>query len=95
MTRHVGPIVFRCVYTVGVCVYVCMCVLRADPLLQVWSEYNEQSEADQRESTVNFLPGMGGFLQSLIYGFAGVRVRPEFLEFHDPTPPPDCDRYEG
>ena len=31
---------------------------------------------------------MGAFLQSIIYGFAGVRIRPDSLEFHDPQPPP-------
>ena len=42
------------------------------------------------ESSVNFLPGMGAFLQSIIYGFGGIRVRPQMLEFHDPRPPPDA-----
>ena len=56
----------------------------------IWSEYIEDSSTPQDERAVNFLPGMGGFLQSLIYGFAGVRVRPEMIEFHNPTPPPQC-----
>jgi len=30
---------------------------------------------------------MGGFLQSIIYGFAGIRLRPQALEFHNPKPP--------
>ena len=37
---------------------------------------------------MNFLPGMGAFLQSVIYGFAGLRIRPDKLEVHNPTPPP-------
>ena len=41
----------------------------------IWSEYIEDLSTPQDERAVNFLPGMGGFLQSLIYGFAGVRVR--------------------
>jgi len=31
---------------------------------------------------------MGAFLQSIIYGFAGFRIRPDKLEVHNPTPPP-------
>ncbi len=30
---------------------------------------------------VNFITGAGGFLQALIFGFAGLRVRPYSLEF--------------
>ena len=56
----------------------------------IWSEYIEDLSTPQDERAVNFLPGMGGFLQSLIYGFAGVRVRPEMIEFHNPTPLPQC-----
>lgn len=55
---------------------------------QIWTEYNERDIKDQETSTVNYLPGMGGFLQSIIYGFAGIRIRPEMLEFHHPVPPP-------
>ena len=40
---------------------------------------------------MNYLPGMGGFLQSLLYGFGGLRVRPQLLEFHKPTPPPQAE----
>ena len=35
---------------------------------------------------------MGGFLQSLVFGFAGVRIRPEMLEFHRPMLPPGATR---
>lgn len=31
---------------------------------------------------------MGAFLQSVIYGFAGFRIRPDRLEIFNPTPPP-------
>ena len=34
---------------------------------------------------------MGGFLQSIIYGFGGLRIRPEILEFHNPTPTPQSN----
>ena len=57
-------------------------------LFQIWTEYNERDINDQEKGTVNYLPGMGGFLQSLLYGFAGIRIRPEMLEFHHPEEPP-------
>ena len=62
-----------------------------DCVLQVWTEYKEgrSSTVDEDKSSVNFLPGMGAFLQSIIYGFAGIRIRPQMLEFHNPQPPPD------
>ncbi|XP_074533176.1 protein-glucosylgalactosylhydroxylysine glucosidase [Halichoeres trimaculatus] len=42
---------------------------------QVWSESSDGSGA------VNFLTGMGGFLQAVLFGFAGFRVQREFLAF--------------
>jgi len=48
----------------------------------------ERNPTDQNVGNVNFLPGMGAFLQSIIYGFAGFRIRPDKLEIHNPTPPP-------
>lgn len=30
---------------------------------------------------------MGGFIQSLVHGYAGVRIRPDMLEFYNPMPP--------
>jgi len=48
----------------------------------------ERNPTDQNVGNVNFLPGMGAFLQSVIYGFAGFRIRPDKLEIHNPTPPP-------
>jgi len=57
-------------------------------MLQIWTEYTERSATDQNVGNVNFLPGMGAFLQSIIYGFAGLRIRPDKLEFHNPIPPP-------
>ena len=47
---------------------------------------------DQNDGSVNFLPGMGAFLQSLVFGFAGIRIRPEMLEFHKPMLPPGATR---
>ncbi|ESN97174.1 hypothetical protein HELRODRAFT_193290 [Helobdella robusta] len=56
---------------------------------KIWTENTERSEADQAVGSTNFLPGMGAFLQSLIYGFAGVRIKPDRLEFCRPMPPPN------
>ena len=57
---------------------------------QIWTEYKEGVGSSKASpSSVNFLPGIGGFMQSIIYGFAGIRIRPQMLEFHNPTPPPD------
>ena len=54
----------------------------------MWTEYTERHIADQNVGNVNFLPGMGAFLQSIVYGFAGFRIRPDRLEIHNPIPPP-------
>ena len=56
---------------------------------KVWKEYSDEA---QRSSTVSFMPGQGAFVQSLVYGFAGVRIRPDKIEFHNPMPPPDCTK---
>lgn len=42
---------------------------------QVWSESSDGSGA------VNFLTGMGGFLQAVLFGFTGFRVQKECLAF--------------
>jgi len=52
----------------------------------------ERNPTDQNVGNVNFLPGMGAFLQSVIYGFAGFRIRPDKLEIHNPTPPPGTNQ---
>ncbi|XP_037624479.1 protein-glucosylgalactosylhydroxylysine glucosidase [Sebastes umbrosus] len=49
---------------------------------QVWSESSDGSGA------VNFLTGMGGFLQAVLFGFTGFRVQKECLAF-SPLLPPD------
>ena len=38
----------------------------------------------------NFLTGMGGFLQSILFGYGGLRLKPDSLEIN-PTLPPNCD----
>ena len=30
---------------------------------------------------VNFITGAGGFLQAVLFGYAGIRIQPEYLEF--------------
>uniref|UniRef100_A0A8C5FN89 Protein-glucosylgalactosylhydroxylysine glucosidase n=1 Tax=Gadus morhua TaxID=8049 RepID=A0A8C5FN89_GADMO len=42
---------------------------------QVWSESSDGSGA------VNFLTGMGGFLQAVLFGYTGFRIQPERLDF--------------
>jgi len=39
----------------------------------VWSEYPNGKGA------INFITGMGGFLQSLLFGFLGIRLEPTCL----------------
>lgn len=41
---------------------------------QVWTEVQSGLGA------VNFMTGMGGFLQALIFGYGGVRIHPEAIE---------------
>ncbi|XP_039519090.1 protein-glucosylgalactosylhydroxylysine glucosidase-like [Pimephales promelas] len=48
---------------------------------QVWSESADGS------GCVNFLTGMGGFLQALLFGYTGFRVQKEHLAFAPLLPP--------
>ncbi len=41
--------------------------------------------------TVNFITGAGGFLQSVLYGYGGLRVRTDRLDLTPPPPPADTD----
>jgi len=61
---------------------------------KIWTEYTERNPTDQAAGNVNFLPGMGAFLQSIIYGFAGFRIRPDRLEIFNPTPPPGSTKID-
>ncbi|KAG2463050.1 PGGHG glucosidase, partial [Polypterus senegalus] len=47
---------------------------------KVWSEYSDGTGA------VNFLTGMGGFLQAVLFGYTGFRIKKESLNF-DPALP--------
>ncbi|XP_053175127.1 protein-glucosylgalactosylhydroxylysine glucosidase [Scomber japonicus] len=42
---------------------------------QVWSESSDGSGA------VNFLTGMGGFLQAVVFGYTGIRIQKDCLDF--------------
>ena len=59
---------------------------------QIWTEYNERTPSDQEVGNVNYLPGMGAFLQSIIFGFGGFRIRPDRLEVFNPMPPPGATK---
>uniref|UniRef100_A0A3Q0R8C7 Protein-glucosylgalactosylhydroxylysine glucosidase n=1 Tax=Amphilophus citrinellus TaxID=61819 RepID=A0A3Q0R8C7_AMPCI len=45
------------------------------PFQQVWSESSDGS------GTVNFLTGMGGFLQAVLFGYTGFRIQKDCLAF--------------
>lgn len=47
---------------------------------KVWSETQNETGA------LNFITGMGGFLQALIFGYGGVRIHLDRLEFHPKLP---------
>jgi trehalose/maltose hydrolase-like predicted phosphorylase len=53
--------------------------------LQVW---NENKGGD---GATNFITGMGGFLQSILFGFGGIRLHKDRLTI-DPVLPPGCDK---
>ncbi|XP_067943343.1 protein-glucosylgalactosylhydroxylysine glucosidase-like [Watersipora subatra] len=56
-------------------------LLQATPPFQVWSEYPDETGA------INFITGMGGFLQSLLNGYVGIRIRAEGIRLQPELPP--------
>uniref|UniRef100_A0A7S2I3Z8 Glycoside hydrolase family 65 C-terminal domain-containing protein n=1 Tax=Alexandrium andersonii TaxID=327968 RepID=A0A7S2I3Z8_9DINO len=56
----------------------------AQPPFGVWTEY--PAGAKDFPGCVNFVTGAGGFLQSLVFGTSGMRMRRDGLHF-DPPPP--------
>ena len=56
-------------------------VIQLSILIQVWTERPDGSGA------VNYLPGQAGFLQSLLFGYGGLRLEPEQLSFFKPYLP--------
>mmetsp|Transcript_113316 Transcript_113316/g.225683 ORF Transcript_113316/g.225683 Transcript_113316/m.225683 type:complete len:1175 (-) Transcript_113316:84-3608(-) len=55
----------------------------AQPPYNVWSEY---PRGPNYPGCTNFITGAGGFLQSLIFGISGLRVRRDRLEFKAAPP---------
>jgi len=51
--------------------------------VKVWTENKN------KDGATNFITGMGGFLQALLFGYGGVRLREKSLEF-DPVLLPGC-----
>jgi len=56
----------------------------AQPPFGVWTEY--PVGAPVYPGCINFITGAGGFLQSLVYGTSGMRIKSDGLHF-DPPPP--------
>lgn len=56
-------------------------------LLNVAKPFNVWTELDDGTGAVNFITGMGGFLQSLLFGYGGFRLRPDRIDFHGRLPP--------
>lgn len=52
----------------------------AQPPFGVWTEL-------PAGGTVNFITGAGGFLQSVLFGYGGLRIQSGHLEFEPPAPP--------
>jgi len=52
----------------------------ADSIIQVWIGATSES------GTVNFITGMGGFLQSLLSGYGGIRIHIDHLSFNPKLP---------
>ena len=57
--------------------------------LNVQEPFNVWSEVQGGAGAANFITGAGGFLQSLIYGYTGLRIHPLHLEINpvDVLPP--------
>ena len=68
-------------YSVGTLVVWCV---------QVWTENKN------KDGATNFITGMGGFLQAILFGYGGLRLQEKSLDF-DPVLPPGCSemRFTG
>jgi len=47
------------------------------------------TEVQSGDGAVNFITGMGGFLQGVIFGYGGMRLGVEELDFNAPRLPPN------
>ncbi|XP_072937087.1 protein-glucosylgalactosylhydroxylysine glucosidase [Epargyreus clarus] len=56
---------------------------------KIWSELRRP-----RVGAVNFFTGMGGFLQTLMFGYAGLSIHLDRLELHKPQLPPEATRFK-
>jgi len=58
--------------------------------VQVWTENKN------KDGATNFITGMGGFLQAILFGYGGLRLQEKSLDF-DPVLPPGCSemRFTG
>lgn len=65
-----------------------MCPLAVTFLLCFLQVWNENKGGD---GATNFITGMGGFLQSILFGFGGIRLHKNHLII-DPVLPPDCNK---
>lgn len=54
----------------------------------MWSELRRP-----KVGAVNFFTGMGGFLQTLVFGYAGIRVHLDRLEITRPQLPPEATKF--
>lgn len=54
---------------------------------QIWTEAREPEIG-----AVNFITGMGGFLQAIMFGYAGISIHLDKLEIANPQLIPDTTR---
>lgn len=57
-------------------------------IFQVWTELRRP-----KVGGVNFHTGMGGFLQTLMFGYAGIRIHLDRLEIIQPQLPPEATKF--
>ncbi|KAL5008082.1 hypothetical protein ScPMuIL_013663 [Solemya velum] len=55
--------------------------------LNIQSPFNVWSEVAHGLGAVNFLTGMGGYLQSIVFGYGGFRIHEDRLDFNGKLPP--------
>ncbi|XP_053605978.1 protein-glucosylgalactosylhydroxylysine glucosidase [Plodia interpunctella] len=56
---------------------------------KIWSENRRPNVG-----AVNFLTGMGGFLQALVFGYAGISIHLDRLQIYTPQLPPQTNRFQ-
>ncbi|ODN03634.1 Acid trehalase-like protein 1, partial [Orchesella cincta] len=98
-TRKTGPGMTWSMHTIGVLEL--DEVQRADKLFErSYKSYVRQpfkiwtATEPPKLGAVNYLTGMGGFLQSIISGYAGFRLFPEKILFYKPRLPPNTTKLQ-